>query len=122
MFPVTLTADHVDWLALLVVHQGGVVTYRGTYLDDGRPLPRLLFPELLVDVLVAEGLLAVAQLDDQGRARVSLAETGSARLAQLCQQLAPRPMPSIPPASGLAVRRHCQDPRVRPARIRPSTR
>jgi hypothetical protein len=95
----TLTADHVDWLALLWVHQGGVVTYRGIYLDSDRPLPRLLFPELLLNVLVADGLFAVAQPDDQGRARVSLTETGSARLARLCQQLAPRPTPSIPAAS-----------------------
>ena len=92
----TLTADHVDWLALLWVHQGGVVTYRGIYLERDRPLPRFLFPELLLDVLVADGLLAVAQPDDQGRARVSLTETGSVRLVQLCEQLARRPMPGKP--------------------------
>ena len=96
----TLTADHADWLALLWVHQGGVVTYRGIYLERDRPLPRFLFPELLLDVLVADGLLAVAQPDDQGRARVSLTETGSVRLVQLCEQLARRPMPLIPRASG----------------------
>jgi len=96
----TLTGpDHVDWLALLWVHQGGLVTYRGIYLEGDRPLPRFLFPELLLDVLVADGLLAVAQPDAEGRARVSLTQAGQARLAQLCQQQAHPLTPSNSPRS-----------------------
>lgn len=117
----TLTADHVDWLALLWVHQGGVVTYRGIYLGRDRPLPRFLFPELLLDVLVADGLLAVAQPDDQGRARVSLTETGGARLVQLCEQLAGQPMPRFPRAFVGAALLH-DSPEFAPAEVSIVTR
>lgn len=82
--PMLSVGELVDWMALSRVHAGAVVRCGEDYLDEGALLSRYLLPELLFDVLVRVGLLAVGECDQLGQEKLSLTEAGRARYDELC--------------------------------------
>ncbi len=82
-----MTPEAVEWLALHRVHEGGLTSCNGGYLNHGRPVAGYLADAL--DVLVRTGHLALGPSSPTGQHQVCVTHTGQARYGEL--GMAPRP-------------------------------
>ena len=85
MTNLTTTGDptFAEWMALRRVHDGGVTTRDGTYLQHGRPIVGEVAATL--DRLIRAECLALGRPDPDGQRTVCVTVTGQTRYAQLRQ-------------------------------------
>lgn len=75
-----MTAVH-EWLALLRVHEGGVTTLGGRFLNHGQPVADYLAAALAE--LIRSELLALGRATPSGQQQVCVTHAGQVRYAEL---------------------------------------
>lgn len=91
--------DFWRWMGLRRVHAGLVARFEGRYYDAGRRMPGYLVPDVL-DMLITQNLLSVADPDDYGWQRVALTDAGLAEYRALCRRQSQQALPVPPPEHG----------------------
>lgn len=77
--------DHFTWLGLRRVNSGSVARFQGRYYEGGRLIPGCLY-EYLFDGLIGDGLLDVAEPDEDGMAWMGLSDAGHTEYRALCKR------------------------------------
>ena len=75
------TAGTIEWLALLRVHEGGLTTLDGRFLNHGQPVAGYLADA--IEELIRTGHLALGRPDPIGIQQVSVTHSGQVRFAEL---------------------------------------
>ncbi len=85
------------WMALRRVRRGGLTRFQDHYYDQGRPVPGFLIPDL-VDALIEQELLQLADSNEAGMRRVWLTDAGQAEYRVLVRRQRGKD-PQVPPGS-----------------------